>query len=68
MKIEDVDQNKLLNGEYCYKGCSGCFCKVGWPYEEMCECCRDGRAQGDDRSFCVCPPKDENPELLKGGV
>lgn len=64
MKNKDVDEEKLQNGEYCQKGSPGCFCKVGWPYERMCPDCRDGRAPGDNRSYCVCSPKESSSQFL----
>lgn len=57
MKNEDVNEELLSSGSYCRKGIDGCFCKVGWPYERICPHCRDGRYPGDDRDYCICPPK-----------
>lgn len=51
----NFDKEKLDKGEYCRHGVSGCFCKVGWPYEMMCPDCRDNR-DGDNSCRCVCPP------------
>jgi hypothetical protein len=58
MEYKDVDAKKLVGGGYCRKGVEGCFCAVGWPYELMCSDCRDSRIKGDDKSYCVCPPKE----------
>ena len=60
MDIKDVIKTLLKQGEYCLKGCPGCFCRVGWPYEKMCPDCRDNREEWDDTSFCVCPPPEIN--------
>lgn len=60
MKIEDVNELRLENGEYCQKGRSGCFCEVGYPYEKMCPDCRDNRQEGDYNSYCTCPPPENN--------
>jgi hypothetical protein len=56
-----VNEN-LLNGDenpYCHKTISGCYCKIGWPYEKMCPKCRDDKNR-DIRSYCVCPPPCES--------
>lgn len=64
MKLSDVDDNKLAKGEYCHKERPGCFCAVGFPYEELCEACKDeeGGPENVRYSRCVCPPK---PEVFK---
>lgn len=60
MKLEEVNRDKQAAGEYCQKHCPGCFCAVGWPYEEQCPNCRDSWKAGEFRnSYCICPPKDE---------
>jgi hypothetical protein len=59
MNIRDIDRKKMEAGEYCQKGVSGCFCAVGFPYEYMCEDCRDGREISDKYSYCVCGPDGE---------
>ena len=43
----------------CEKGIRGCYCRVGWPYEKMCPDCRDTRDSWDNKSYCVCPPRDD---------
>lgn len=60
MRNKDVDEKKLKNGEYCQKGVSGCFCKVGWPCERLHPDCRDKEdgQTGNRTSYCICPPKD----------
>lgn len=58
MKNKDINESELEKGKYCIKGHSGCFCKVGYPYERMCNDCRENRQEGDVNSFCVCPPSE----------
>lgn len=58
----DVDIN-ILNKEkeniYCNKKCSGCYCAVGWPEDEVCPNCIDMRRHKDSHakySYCICEP------------
>lgn len=41
----------------CKKDVEGCYCLVGFPYEEMCPECRDTRNENDIYSRCVCGPE-----------
>ncbi len=52
MLEQDVDEEKLLEGEYCRKYRSGCFCAVGWPYERQCVRCRDSRPNDGYPDWC----------------
>lgn len=57
MKNEDVNEEDLKAGRYCWKGVPGCFCSAGWPYERQCPDCRDNWKDGQHRdSCCICPP------------
>ena len=59
MRSDNVIPEMLDKGKYCNDGVPGCYCKVGFPYEEQCVDCRDTRDKGDDESRCVCGPKDK---------
>jgi hypothetical protein len=49
----------------CRKCVPDCKCAVGFPYEEQCVECRDGRKPGDVFSHCVCPPSEEAMKSLE---
>ena len=49
----------------CRKGTPGCYCKIGWPYDEQCPDCRDDWNEGEFRdSYCICPPDEEKMKRL----
>lgn len=54
----------------CIKGHQGCFCAVGFSYNDCCVECRDKRLDYDVFSRCICPPKDNtcinDGEIEKG--
>lgn len=52
MKEEDVDELVAAEGGYCWKERSGCFCRVGYPYECQCTRCRDTRPKDQDQDWC----------------
>jgi hypothetical protein len=60
MKECDVNEKKLINGDYCRKGSPYCFCAVGFPYERLCDDCKDleDGFSNQRTSMCVCPPKE----------
>jgi hypothetical protein len=47
-------------GKCCCKEVSGCYCKMGWPYDKQCSDCRDDWPEGTFRdSYCICKPAEE---------
>lgn len=55
-QLADIaSREQIAHGEACLSGVPGCYCRVGFPYEEMCPACRDEPGR-NRHSRCECPP------------